>query len=174
MKCTCNDSDIEGCERARSALTASRRSRGLFDREVRRTARVSDNPVRRLAAQAFGLGLGLAMYMAVRALSAASSNEAIHNASRLLRFEEPLFPVAPPRFLEGASHDPGHSDGPHCDRDGSPLSCRHLRRGSPSALPGCNSLAIWERTTLPLRSRTSRSATRSLARQPSAWAGSVW
>jgi hypothetical protein len=40
--------------------------------------------------QALGLGFGLALYMAVRALSAGSSNEAVQNASRLLQFEKAL------------------------------------------------------------------------------------
>lgn len=51
---------------------------------------VTSPALRRVVGQALGLGLGLALYMAVRALTAGSSNVAVQNASRLLRFEDAL------------------------------------------------------------------------------------
>jgi len=91
MICTCDDKNIEGCELATAPRPdPSPHRRWRLSGAARRNAATSDNPAKRLVAQALGLGVGLGLYMAVRALSTASSNEAIHNASRLLRFEDAL------------------------------------------------------------------------------------
>lgn len=82
MSLTINDADIDEGTDAVDSLAAPQRSV---------PARVVMSPaLRRVLGQSLGLGLGLALYMAVRAITAGSNNEAVHNASRLLRLEDAL------------------------------------------------------------------------------------
>lgn len=82
MSLTINDASTQRTKAAEASGGVARPSS---------TRRVLDRvALRRVLGQALGLGLGLGLYMAVRALSAGSSNEAVHNASKLLRFEDAL------------------------------------------------------------------------------------